>query len=229
MADYPPSSPDLLESLTAGERDAVLAISARRRYIAGDLIFLEGDAADALYLLTEGRVGVRVSTPDGDVVTLTVLGPGDCFGEIALVGGTRRRTATIVALEPVETRVVGRREFEALRKRDPAVERFLVGVLAQQVARLTTQVIEALYMPVEIRLNRRLCQLAVLYGEGKGSGAPPPWVVPLTQADLASLAGTSRQTCNRILRDLADQGVLRLGRGRTTITDLARLRRLAGV
>jgi CRP-like cAMP-binding protein len=168
-----------------------------------------------------------VSTPNGDVVTLTVLGPDDTFGEVAVLGGYRHRTASIVALEPTETLVVSRRDFDALRERRPAVERFLVAVLATQVARLTAQVTEALFVPVETRLARRMCDLVSVYGTAADGATPATLVLPLTQADLASMAGTSRQTCNRILRKFAAEGVVQLDRGRTEVTDLQGLRRLA--
>jgi CRP/FNR family transcriptional regulator, cyclic AMP receptor protein len=226
--EHGPQHPiDLLARLPEGERDALLTIAVRRRYTSGDSIFLEGDAADAFFLITAGRVVVRVSTPDGDVVTLTVLGPGDTFGEVALLGGYRRRTASIVAIEAVETLVVNRHDFAALRERQPTIERFLVEVLARQVTRLTTQVKEALYVPVESRLARQLCALAALYRD-HGSPALDDVVIPLNQTDLASMAGTSRQTCNRVLRALEVEGVLTLERGKTVITDIIGLRRLAG-
>ncbi len=201
------------------------AIASHRRFEPGKMIFLEGDVADALHLLVEGRVAVRVATPAGDVATLTVLGPGDCFGEVALLGGYHRRTASIIALEAVETLVVSRREFDELRLRQPAVERFLVAVLARQVNRLTAHLTEALYIPVETRLARRLCDLAATYSN---VGDSSEVVLPLTQTDLASIVGTSRQTCNRMLREFEASGLLRLERGRTTITDLRRLRDFAG-
>jgi CRP/FNR family transcriptional regulator, cyclic AMP receptor protein len=226
MPSEPAHRHELLDTLTPVERDAVLTIATLQQYDAGRMIFLEGDTADALYLLIAGRVAVRASTPEGDVVTLTVLGPGDCFGEVALLGGYRRRTASIVALEVVECLVVGRRDFERLRTQQPAVERLLVEVLVRQVARLTAQVTEALFVPVETRLARRLCDLAVLYHDTDRSFTDT--VIPLTQTDLATLAGATRQSCNRILRRLAKEGVLELDRGRTTITDLPRLRVLAG-
>lgn len=227
MADHPLATHDLLARLSDADRDAVLAIAVRRSDAAGAMIVLEGDLADSFFLITAGRVAVRVSTPNGDIVTLTVLGPDDTFGEVALLGGYRRRTASIIALEPTDTLVVSRREFDALRERQPAVERFLVAVLTAQVARLTAQVTEALFVPVETRLARRLCNLVEVYGTVADGATPATLVLPLTQADLASMVGTSRQTCNRILRKFAAQGLVQLDRGRTEVLDLIGLRRLA--
>src|SRR5262245_26407054 len=160
-------------------------------HVTGAMITLDGDRADSLHIITSGRVAVRVATPNGDVVTLTVHAPGDTFGEVALLGGYHRRTASIVALEPVETLMIARHDFDGLRERQPAVERFLAVALSKHVARLTAQVTEALYLPVENRLARRVCDLVAIYSE-PASAPTLPMVLPLTQADLATMAGTSR-------------------------------------
>jgi CRP-like cAMP-binding protein len=214
--DKPVVDHELLAELPPSDRDAVLAIAVRHRYASGETLFLEGDRADALHLLLDGRVAVRVSTPAGDTVTLTVLGAGDCIGEVALLGGYRRRTASVVALEPVETLAVDRAAFDRLRASQPAVERFLVEVLAREVRRLTAQVTEALYVPAETRVLYRLADLAARYARPDVNGEV---VVPLTQTDLSTMAGTTRQTCNRVLRWLADKGVVRLERGRIVVID----------
>jgi CRP-like cAMP-binding protein len=189
--------PTLLARLPADDREAVLSIAKRQKHRRVQPVFLEGDPGDSLHLIVNGKVAIRVTTVDGDVVTLTVLGAGDSFGEVALVSESVVRTAAVYALEPTETLVVRRRDFDELRARQPAVERLLVEVLARMVTRLTGQVSDALYAPVERRVARRLLDLVEVYREGAGAVS-----VPLTQEDLASMAGTTRPTCNRILRDL---------------------------
>ncbi len=216
MSDSRSVDHELLVELPTSDRDAILAIATHHLFGAGETLFLEGDRADSLHLLLDGRVAIRVSTWGGDVATLTVLGAGDCIGEVALLGGYRRRTASVIALEPVETVAINRADFDTLRARQPAVERFLVEVLARQVRRLTQQVIEALYVPAETRVLRRLAELAARYSLPDVDGEV---VVPLTQTDLASMAGTTRQTCNRVLRGLADRGLVRLERGRVAVVD----------
>jgi CRP-like cAMP-binding protein len=103
-----------------------------------------------------------------------------------------------------------------VRVRQPAVERFLVEVLARAVRRLTTQVTEALYMPADTRVLHRLADLAAHYATTEVDGVV---VVPLTQTDLASMAGTTRQTCNRVLHGLSDAGCVSLERGRIVVID----------
>jgi CRP-like cAMP-binding protein len=208
----------LLGGLPEPDRRAVLARLNRRSYRKGVTLFHEGDPGDSLHLIEKGRVAVRASTRSGDEAILAVLGRADFFGEQALLSPTSTRTATVVALEPVETRVLLRTDFDALRREQPSVERLLVDVLAAQVRRLSSQLLEALYLPVEARVVRRLAGLADLYASGDSSVD-----VPLRQEELASLAGSTRSTTNRVLRQLVDDGVVTLGRGRIVILDPAAL------
>jgi CRP/FNR family transcriptional regulator, cyclic AMP receptor protein len=214
---------DLLGGLSTDERRLVAAKMNRRAFKKGDTLFFEGDLGDSLHIVQKGRVAVRTSTPQGDVATLTVLGPGACFGEQALLSEDARRTASVVALEAVETRLLHRRDFDELLRHQPTVERLLVDVLAAQVRRLTSQVLDALYVPAERRVIRRAAELADLYDEGVR-----PIDIPIRQEDLASMAGTTRPTANRVLKQLEDDGVITLGRGRMSVVDAAVLRKRAG-
>jgi CRP/FNR family cyclic AMP-dependent transcriptional regulator len=204
----------LLRGLADEDRRAVLSRMARRSYRRGDTLFHEGDPGDSLHLIDKGRVAIRASSRAGDVAILVVLGRGDSFGEQALLNPTATRTASAVALETVETRVLLRTDFVELRQQQPSVERFLVEVLAAQVRRLSDQLMEALYLPVEARVVRRLADLALVYASGESAVD-----VPLRQEELASLAGTTRSTTNRVLQQLVDDKVVALARGRIVILD----------
>ncbi len=212
----------LLEVLNDVDRRSVLATMTRRSYRKGDTLYFEGDPGDSLHVLQKGHVAVKVSTPFGDVATLTVLGPGESFGELALLGGDSLRTASVIALEPVETKALHRRDFDELRRKHPAVERLLVEALAAQVQRLSGQVLDALYVPADKRVIRRMAQLAALYDAGDSVIS-----VPVRQEDIASMAGTTRPTANRVLMSLQADGLLTLARGRTDVLDLPGLERRA--
>ena len=196
----------------------MLARLNRRTYRKGVTLFHEGDPGDSLHLIEKGRVAVRASTRSGDEAILAVLGRADFFGEQALLSPTSTRTASVVALEPVETRVLLRTDFDALRREQPSVERLLVDVLAAQVRRLSAQLLEALYLPVEARVVRRLAGLADLYASDDSTVD-----IPLRQEELASLAGSTRSTTNRVLQQLVDDEIVALGRGRIVILDPAAL------
>ncbi len=212
----------VLGELDETERRLVLQRAVRRRFRKGDTLFFEGDPGDTLHLLAKGKVAVRVSTPMGETATLSVLGPGSCFGEQALLSGQGTRTATVVALEATETMAIQRATFEEIRSQHPAVERFLVQLLAAQVRRLSTGMLEALYLPADTRVLRRLLDTAAVYNDGSR-----PIRIPLTQEDLATMAGTTRPTANRALQQLEAAGHVQLGRGRVDIVDLDALARAA--
>lgn len=210
----------LLGGIPEADVQRVLSIARRRTFRRGEVVFHMGDPADTLHLIASGRFAVRVQTALADVAILTVLGPGQLFGELALLQPDAHRSATVEALEPGETRSVHRPDFEELRRRHPQVSEVLIAILAGQVQRLSRQLLEALYMPADTRVLRRVAELAELYGSGDGEAT-----IPLRQEDLAGLAGTSRATVNRVLREEEERGTVRLGRGRVVVLDRAALAR----
>jgi len=211
----------LFEGATEQEAARLLERARRRSFDAGEVVFHAGDPADTLHLIQRGRFAVRVTTEFGDVATLNVMGPGDFFGELALLNPRTPRSATVIALEKAETLSVHELDFGRLRTERPQTADVLIAILAAQVRRLSTHLAEALYVPADTRVRRRLLDMAAIYVEGEEV------TVPLTQEELASLAGTSRATVNRVLREEEEYGTLTLARGRTRVVDAAGLRRRA--
>jgi CRP/FNR family transcriptional regulator, cyclic AMP receptor protein len=209
----------LFEGVAEADAARLLERARRRRFDAGEVVFHAGDPADTLHLIQRGRFAVRVTTEFGDVATLAVLGPGDVFGELALLTPRAPRSATVVALEPAETLSVHELDFGRVRAERPETADVLIAILAAQVRRLSRHLAEALYVPADTRVRRRLLEMADVYR------ADDEVVVPLTQEELASLAGTSRATVNRVLREEEEYGTLSLGRGRTQVIDPDGLRR----
>jgi CRP/FNR family transcriptional regulator, cyclic AMP receptor protein len=203
-----------LDRLGEGERAAVNVAMRRRTFRKGETLFHEGDPGDLLFTVERGRVAIRTTTLLGDVVTLTILGRGATFGELALVGTDSTRTASAVALEAVEVRALHRRDFDDLRARDPSVDALLVDVLAAQVRRVSNLLQDALFLPADRRVVRRLAELVELYRSDDARVD-----VPLRQDELASMAGTTRPTVNRVLRKLEAEGVVALRRGQVTVID----------
>jgi CRP/FNR family transcriptional regulator, cyclic AMP receptor protein len=140
------------------------------------------------------------------------------FGELALVVTEGIRHTTVRALEPTETMVIYRRDFDHLRQRHRAFSDLLVDMLTVRVIRQALQLEEALYLPVQTRILRRLVELARTYGGGR-----EPAVIPLTQEDIAGLAGTARATVNRILRAERSRGTVSLEKRRITVLDMESL------
>jgi CRP-like cAMP-binding protein len=213
----------VLASVPAEDRHRLVATLRRRAYRRDEVIFHQGDPADTLHLVAAGHVSVRVTLPGGEFVVVAIFGPGDAFGELALVGDPHPRGATLIALEPCETLSLGRDQFERLRTSYPGVNRFLVELLAARVERLNGYLLEALYVPAERRVLRRLVDLCQLY-----AGDEKHIVIPVTQEMLASLAGTTRPTANQVLGRLAASQLVQVGRGQIVVLNRGELHRRAG-
>jgi CRP/FNR family transcriptional regulator, cyclic AMP receptor protein len=199
-------------------RRDVLAVAVSRHFARGVVLFHEGEAGGSLHILMRGRASVWVTSHSGDTVTLNVIGPGTAFGELSLLLPAAERTATVQAIEPVQTLVLQRAEFERLRRSYPAVDRLLVDYLAAQVNRLSDRLTEALCIEARTRVMRRLLDLDAVFDNGP---------VLVTQEEISTMAGTTRPTVNRVMQDLAEAGIVKLGRGRFTVVDPAALARAA--
>jgi CRP/FNR family transcriptional regulator, cyclic AMP receptor protein len=208
----------LFDGLAPGSVDRILAAARRIRLSRGQVLFHEGERGESVYLIEKGKLAVRITTPEGALVTVALLGPGSAVGELALLGDDEHRTATVQAIEPVIVLSLYRRDFAELRRQHPSVTEFLVKSLAATVRRMDAQLVEAFHLPAETRIRRRLHALAQLYDRGARVIQ-----VDLTQEELAQLAGTTRPTLNRVLREEERRGTLRLGRGRIVILDRAQL------
>ena len=205
----------LLEVLEPAVRDALVSHLRPRRYRRGQVVFNDGELGDCLHVIQSGRLDVSVATASGRTITLRIVQPGEIVGEMALVRPEHRRLGRAVALEAAETLALHQRDFETLRALHPSVDRFLVAVLSDRVAR-TSQLVVDLLQPPDVRVWRRLAVLAEAYG---------PDSIKMSQDDLAHAAGTVRQTVNRVLRIAAHDGVVEVGRGSIRVLDRAALER----
>ena len=213
----------VLASVPAEDRRRLVARLRRRAYRRDEVIFHQGDPADTLHLIAAGHVSVRVTLPGGEFVVVAVLGPGDTFGELALAGAVHPRGATVTALENCATLSLGRDPFERLRTSYPGIDHFLVELLSARVDQLNTRLLEALYVPAEMRVLRRLLDLCQLYASDDQR-----IVIPVTQELLASLAGTTRPTANQVLQRLAASEMVEVSRGQIVVLNRPALHRRAG-
>lgn len=213
----------LLAGLSDVERQDVLAAARRRRFARNEVVCHAGDPADSIHLVTSGHLSVRVTLASGDTALINILGPGGYFGELALLRADRHRTATVTALEPAETLVLGSGAFRKLCERHPEVERSMTTMLADRIEELSQRLLESMYVGLDRRLYRRLADLADQYAAEEG-----PVTIPFTQSQLADLAGGTRPSVNQALQRLVDQGIVTVGRGRVEVLDRARLSAKAG-
>ena len=187
--------------------DAVIGSSIERHYDADSVLCREGDPPDGMYLLDAGRVLVQSITVDGAAVVLDVVDAGDVVGEQALLSAGTARSATVVAVRPTSVRLMRPTQFRELRSQRPEIDRFLVQVLDERLREMSARLAEAVHATAEERVCRRLLALASAF-DG---------TIRLSQATLASLAGTTRPTVNRVLQDLVRDDIVRLRRARVEV------------
>ncbi|HEY8582056.1 MAG TPA: Crp/Fnr family transcriptional regulator [Capillimicrobium sp.] len=211
-----------LLGLDPSDLGSLLDRARRRRFDAGEVVCHAGDPADTMHVVRSGHFAVRITTEFGATATINIVGPGDAFGELALLTPGEPRSATVAALEGGETLSVHELDFGRLRAERPETDAVLTRLLAARVRGLSEQLVEALYLPVDTRVRRRLLGAVAVYG-----AVEPGATLPLTQEELASLAGTSRATVNRVLREEQEHGAVELTRGRTTLVDPEALARRA--
>ena len=211
------------DALPAAGRELVLAAARRRTYRAGDVVVRQGDDASSMYLIEHGRVLVRLETAPGDSLILGLLGPGDVFGELGIIGSQHERTATAEAVDDVSALALRAEDFQRLRRESIEVDDFVMTALARQVERLSRLLSEALYVSVDRRVARRLYEAGRTFADRDA-----PVVVPLNQEQIAQLVGTTRPTVNHSLKKLESLGLIELTRGQVRLLDVSGLLRRCG-
>jgi CRP-like cAMP-binding protein len=195
-----------------------------RHFRRNEVIFHQGDPGDALHVITSGAVKILLPSPEGEEAIIATLKEGDFFGELALLDG-QPRSATATAVEQTETLSLPRDVFRELVEKHPELRDALFAALATLLRRITKHVEELHFLDLAGRLAARIAQLARQAQPGVTRQIELDW--PYTQSDLAAMIGGTRQSVNRLLADLIDDGILRLEHERLVITDLDILERRA--
>ncbi len=210
----------LFRGLGAETLAEIVSLSTRRSYEPGAVVFLRGDAGDALYGVITGKVRISVSGAGGKEVFLNIMEPGDSFGEIALLDG-QPRTASATAITQSELLVIQRDSFVALLRKESSLALHLIRLLCQR-ARWTAELMEdSALLGVPARLAKRLLSLAAMHGRPAEGGGTR---LALSQEELAQFLGLSRQIVNQHLQTWRGKGWISLGRGSVTIANERALR-----
>jgi len=204
--------------LDASALERVAAGTRTRRFRRGEVIFHAGDPGDALFVIVTGEVKISVPSESGEEAILATLHEGDVFGELALLDGAPR-SASAIALVATETVVLPRDKFRELVATEPAIRDALLASLAGELRRLTTHVEELHFLDMTGRLAARLVRLAGESGP-RGIDGAIYLRASLTQAELASMVGCTRQSVNKLLGQFSDAGLVRLDREGIAVTDL---------
>ena len=202
--------------------DACLACLRLRRFKRDETVFHQGDPGDALYIVASGRVKVVLPSPDAsEGAILATLARGQFFGELAMLDG-QPHSADVVAIEPTETLVLGRVDFERLFESEPSIRRSLVLALARELRRLTDHVEALHFLDLPQRLAQRIAEIALASPDARpGAEVRLDW--PYTQAELAGMVGGSRESVNRLLADFVGRGLIRFERDILVVPDAGRL------
>ena len=214
----------LFGELALPDRALVLRSTHRHRYPAGTYLYHAGELGDSLHIVVKGRLAALAGTDLSEPMMLNLLGPGEVFGELALFNVDHRRRASILAVETSECLVLYRDAVQQLRRRHPQVNDMLLSVLVRRVEKLTVQVGELFELDAPTRVYRQLVRLGETYEATDRDGE-----IPLTQQQVASLAGVKLRVTNRVLNEARADGVLTTGKRRVIVHDWPTVRRRSGL
>lgn len=208
----------LVASLTEGDRAALLAAGTPVHFDDDDILVLQGDVGDGLYVLTGGMVKVTVAAETGIETTLAVRSRGDLIGEFAVLDGMRR-TATARAVGPVGALRISRAGFGAFGQRCPAALSTITRSLVAKMRSATERHAAERTWGARERLAQVIYELAEGYGEPTANGTVliP---LPLTQMELGELAGVAVSTTERVLGALRKEGVIATGYREIAVRDM---------
>jgi CRP/FNR family cyclic AMP-dependent transcriptional regulator len=210
----------LFAELEDRELERFSQVAIPRSFPAGTRVFHEGDSSDACYIVRSGSFRITREHPDGRAITLATFGPGEIFGELAMLDGDTR-SASVEALEDGELLALPARDVRALLTTHAEITFKFLEALVRRLRRANERISRQSFQTVPGRVAGVLLQLVE---EGEESGPGGEVTIRMSQADLAQLAGTSRESASRFLADLERAGVVRPQRGRVTVLDPERLR-----
>lgn len=191
----------------------------------GQVIFMEGETGDQLFLLVEGKVKIGRRSTDGRENLLAIMGPSDMFGELS-VFDPGPKTSSATAITAVRTLAMSRDALRGWILDRPELSEQLLRVLARRLRRTNDQLADLIFTDVAGRVAKLLLQLAARFGRQERGGVRVRH--DLTQEEIAQLVGSSRETVNKALTDFAQRGWITM-KGRTVlIEDAAQLARRAG-
>jgi CRP-like cAMP-binding protein len=208
----------ILAAATRELREAIEAVAVRTTLRGGEVLFTQGEAGDAFFVIEHGHVEISVHSQDGRKLALDILRDGDVFGEIALFGGDR--TATATALTDCRLRQIRRGEVLAALRRRPELALDFIEVLCDRLRVLSRKLEERAFLPVPVRVASRLLYLDAKLGGGAGG------TVTVSQADLADFVGATREAIAKTLAVWRRRNWVAVSRGSIRIVDRAALERV---
>jgi CRP-like cAMP-binding protein len=221
-ADFLEGMP-LFAGLNPEQRHAIGTRLRRRSFAPGVTLFHQDMPGSSMYLIETGRVRVFILGRTGIEITVNVLGPGDIFGELALLDN-KPHSATALTIEPCVIWLLARADLEEFLERYPVLARALLGILAERVRSVTHLVETMAFQDVQGRLAYRILFLAEHHGCLSPAGIEI--AVPLTQAELATMVGASRESVNKALMALRSRALIRVDGSHITVINTEGLQKM---
>ncbi|HWH45999.1 MAG TPA: Crp/Fnr family transcriptional regulator [Thermoleophilaceae bacterium] len=212
---------ELFSSLSPDELTSLAEVAVPRSYDTGEIVFRSGDQGDTCYVLRSGAVKVTRRHLDGRSITLAELRPGQIFGELAMFSG-ETRSATVEALEPASAVALLAGDVRRTIGRHPEIAVKMLAGLADRLRDANERIARQSFQTVSGRVASVLIgQVSARQAEGAGE---TDILIKATQADIAQLAGSSRESASRFLATLERAGVVTCGRGKVLVHDPTALR-----
>ena len=213
---------NIFDGLSDEELRELTALSRRRSFRSGEVIFHRDDPGQVMYVIKEGKVKICLISPDGQEISLVVFGKGDYFGEFALLDGLPR-SADAIALERVECYALQRSDFHNAIMKSPKIAIRVMEVLCERLRKTDQQVEDLIFLDVYGRVAKKLLELSDTHGKKVDDGIRID--VRLTQQELASMVGASRESVNKVLGYFTDKHYISTDKHRITLHRVADLER----
>ena len=206
----------VFEALEPRDLTRVAQLAVPRSFEPGQVVFREGDASDTCYIVRGGHARAIREHPDGRSITLATFGPGDIFGELAMFDD-EKRSATIEAVDALQVVAILGPDMRRLLRENNEITVKLVIALGRRLRAANERLASQSFQTVQSRVATVIAQL-VEQSQAEGAGDTDV-LITTTQADVAKLAGSSRESASRFLATLERAGVITQGRGRLTVHD----------
>jgi CRP-like cAMP-binding protein len=204
----------LFAAMSPDQLSPLVGSLERRTYHKGQMILRQGDEGNSLFVIVAGRVRIFTLSPDGHELSVSIVDQGSFFGEMALLDG-EPRSANVEAMQHTEVLALHRQAFRSYLLSNPIAAIHVIETLSQRLRHMTESAEELVSLTVPQRIVRKLLELVERYGVQQGDGVLID--LDLSQEAIASLAGTTRESANRVLSRLREQGVVQIERVRIRV------------
>jgi len=215
---------ELLDQISTAERDQLLSLGVERRFNDGQLIFQRGDPGNSMMLVLQGQVKISILSEEGKELIFSMIQPGECFGEIALLDG-HPRSADATAVGKCTLYTLTRQDFIPFLESHPRIMLSVIALLCRRIRTLSVLTEQQVFENLPTRLARLLIKLAEIQGVALPAGIRI--ASKLSQQEIGNRIAASRESVNKQLRIWRAEGLLTVEQGYITLLQPTVLKRLA--